>query len=234
MARVNPGRPGELRAELVVERRRRTSRVAGLGLPHLRRRGGRGEAAAPGGELRRPLQPGAAVLREPDTGRAEAHPRRVRVRAQQGRARPTSARGWWRTCATSTRTSRPRSPRISGWTRCRTRSVPAAPAGDRSGAVTRAEHRRERSRALRRPQGRGRARRRRDRRGRSSTSCARGRGRGVARRAGGAACRRRSIAADGGPVQLDHMLRGGPSVVFDAVVLLTGVVTDPRARGGCP
>ena len=33
-------------------------------------------------------------------------------------------------------------------------------------------------------------------------------------------------AADGSPVQPDHMLRGGPSVVFDAVVVLTGVVDD--------
>ena len=43
------------------------------------------EAAHPGGDLRRPLQPGAAVLPEPDAGRADPHRRRLHLRAEQGR-----------------------------------------------------------------------------------------------------------------------------------------------------
>ena len=48
---------------------------------------GRAEAPAAAGELRRPLQPGPPVLRQPDPGRAAAHRRRVRVRAEQMRQR---------------------------------------------------------------------------------------------------------------------------------------------------
>ena len=55
-------------------------------LPHLPGGGGGPEGAAASGELRRPLQPGAAVLHQPDADRAEAHRRRAGVRAEQGRA----------------------------------------------------------------------------------------------------------------------------------------------------
>ena len=48
-------------------------------------RGERRQAAAAAGELRRPLQPGAAVLRQPDRGRAAAHRGSADVRAEQGR-----------------------------------------------------------------------------------------------------------------------------------------------------
>jgi catalase len=51
-----------------------------------RRRGERPEGPAAAGELRRPLQPGAAVLHQPDAHRAEAHRRRAGVRAFQVRA----------------------------------------------------------------------------------------------------------------------------------------------------
>ena len=49
------------------------------------RRGERRQAAAAAGELRRPLQPGAAVLRQPDRGRAAAYRGGAHVRAEQGR-----------------------------------------------------------------------------------------------------------------------------------------------------
>ena len=62
------------------------------GLPDVPGRGVGAEAPAPAGELRRPLQPGPPVLPEPDPGRAEAHRRRVRVRAEQGRAPAIRAR----------------------------------------------------------------------------------------------------------------------------------------------
>ena len=99
-----PRRADQLRAELLgradVEAPEDPRRVL------LLRRGSRGrEAADPARELRRPLQPGPPVLRQPDADRAEAHRRRVRVRAEQGASGPTSASGWWPTCATSTRTS---------------------------------------------------------------------------------------------------------------------------------
>ena len=46
--------------------------IAGAGLPVLCRRGGGAEAADPRRELRRPLQPGPAVLHQPDADRADA------------------------------------------------------------------------------------------------------------------------------------------------------------------
>jgi hypothetical protein len=83
-----PAGPGELRAQLLGPAR--AAGGPGLGLPHLPRRPGRpgrAQAQAAAGELRRPLQPGAAVLLQPDRGRAAAHHRRVRVRAEQVRPR---------------------------------------------------------------------------------------------------------------------------------------------------
>jgi catalase len=77
-----PGWSHQLRAELV-------GRAAGGSrgrIQRVRGRGGRREAAGAGGAVRRSLQPGAPVLREPDPRRAEAHRRRVRVRAEQGGA----------------------------------------------------------------------------------------------------------------------------------------------------
>ena len=82
-----PAGPGQLRAELLGPAR--PAGGPGRGLPHLPRRPGRpGRAQAPAaaGELRRPLQPGAAVLRQPVRGRAAAHHRRVHLRAQQVRS----------------------------------------------------------------------------------------------------------------------------------------------------
>ena len=88
--------------------------------------------------LRRPLQPGPAVLPQPDAGRAEAHRRRVRLRAEQGARRRRSGSGWWPTCATSTKTSPPASPTASAWPRC-----PSAP----SRPPTRSRPRRRRPRS---------------------------------------------------------------------------------------
>ena len=77
-------------------------------------RGGGREAPAAARELRRPLQPGPPVLREPDADRAAAHRRRVRVRAEQGRAARHPRADGRATCATSTRTSPTTSPTGSG------------------------------------------------------------------------------------------------------------------------
>ena len=53
-------------------------------------------------DLRRPLQPGAAVLPQPDRDRAGAHGVGAGVRAVEGRDARTSARRWSATCSTST------------------------------------------------------------------------------------------------------------------------------------
>jgi catalase len=51
----------------------------GSAVPQLRRSGRRSEASYPPGKLRRSLQPGAAVLRQPDADRAKAYRRCARV-----------------------------------------------------------------------------------------------------------------------------------------------------------
>ena len=66
MALVNPVGPRELRAQLVDRRRARAPRGPGDGLPLVPGDEEGDEAAAAPRELRRPLQPGPAVLREPD------------------------------------------------------------------------------------------------------------------------------------------------------------------------
>ena len=84
MAMHQPGRAGQLRAELVV----RTARAArgSQRRVHDVRRADRGRQAAGAlGTLRRPLQPGPPVPDQPDPDRAGAHRRRVRVRAVQVR-----------------------------------------------------------------------------------------------------------------------------------------------------
>ena len=148
MAMAQPGRAG-----------RTTSRTRG----RPRTRGPREDpddgfqsfpAEAPGekrrraaGELRRPLQPGPPVLRQPDAGRAAAHRRRLRVRAEQGASGPTSASGWSPTCATSTRTSPQQIADGLGLDRAARprRRRPRRPITDLA-AVAGAEHRRQRAR----------------------------------------------------------------------------------------
>ena len=49
---------------------RRSARIAGEGLSHPSERSWRAKASHPARELRRPLQPGASVLHQPDRGRA--------------------------------------------------------------------------------------------------------------------------------------------------------------------
>ena len=85
MATMNPTSRRELRAELVAERHRRSAGRSRTRLPFLPGAGGRDEAACAFRDVRRSLQPGAPVLRQPDAGRAAAHHRRVRIRAEQGR-----------------------------------------------------------------------------------------------------------------------------------------------------
>ena len=76
------------------------------------------QAAAAARKLRRPLQPGPAVLHQPDRRRAAAHHRRVHLRAQQVRATRRSAAGWRPRSATWTRTWPGRSPMASAWPSC--------------------------------------------------------------------------------------------------------------------
>ena len=98
------------------------------------RRGRRSEASAPPRVLRRPLQPGVAVLPQPAPAGAAAHHRRFHLRAVARSSGPRSASAWSPTSATSTTTSpssiadgpghgrrcrrrpRRRSPRTSTWT----------------------------------------------------------------------------------------------------------------------
>ena len=115
-----------------------------------RGRGGRPEATAASRELRRPLQPGRAVLPQPDARRAAAHRRRVHVRAEQGARSPRSASGWSPTCATSTRVSPPGSPPASVSPSCRRRREPAPPADHRPATVAGAQHPRQRPAVVRR------------------------------------------------------------------------------------
>ena len=133
------------------------------GFRTLRRAGRRHQAAGPLRALRRPLQPGPPVLRQPDAGRADAHRRRLRVRAEQVRAARRSGPAWSPTCATSTRTSPDASPTACASSRCPEPSTPARRTDHRPAAVAGAEHRRQRPGELRRPQDR-RARHRRHRR----------------------------------------------------------------------
>ena len=74
MAMRNPVGPRELPAELV--RRRPAGNRRQRGFRSFRRGRGRAESPPPRRKLRRPLQPGAAVLHQPDPARAEAISRR--------------------------------------------------------------------------------------------------------------------------------------------------------------
>ena len=87
------GRAGQLSAEFV---RRRTERVAAARLHAVRRGRTRSQAPAARRELRRPLQPGASVLHQPDHGRAGTHRRRFDVRTQQGQKAEPSGSVWSR------------------------------------------------------------------------------------------------------------------------------------------
>ena len=85
MAMVNPRRTRQLRAELVERRDGRPTRGSGRRIPHVPgRRGGR-EAARAVRDVRRPLQPGAPVPRQPDSDGAGPHRQRLRLRAGQVR-----------------------------------------------------------------------------------------------------------------------------------------------------
>ena len=134
-----PGRTGQLRTELLVDA---GSAGGSCGrLPDVRRAARRGQAAGPVRALRRPLQPGAPVLREPDPGRADPHRRRLRVRAVEVRT-TRHPRPHGRQPAQRRRGLRP-----AGRRRAAAGVVPGAvgagPRADRRPrAVTRAEHRR--------------------------------------------------------------------------------------------
>jgi hypothetical protein len=134
------------------------------GLHELPRRGPGAEGAPAAGELRRPLQPGRPVLSQPDAGRAPAHRRRARLRAEQGRdpgdpragglAPPQHQRRTWRTTW----------PPASASTRCRRRRRrPAKPIADLPD-VAGAQHPPERPGFVRRAEARRAGRRRRGRR----------------------------------------------------------------------
>ena len=185
--------------------------------------------------LRRPLQPGPPVLRQPDADRAEAHRRRVRVRAEQGASSPGSGRGWWPTCATSTRTWPAAIADGLGLDPAPGALGAGAPPDHRPAAVARAEHRRQRPAALRRPQGRRAGHRRRRRRA-PRARCARlppPRGHCVelvAPKIGGV------VTSDGELIAAHQKIDGGPSVLYDAVAILVSadgaakLAADPAAK----
>ena len=84
---AQPRRAGQLRAELVDRRGARArARIPTAATGRFAEPIDGDEAAGPLRAVRRPLQPGPPVLRQPDAGRAGAHRRRVRVRAEQVRA----------------------------------------------------------------------------------------------------------------------------------------------------
>ncbi len=79
-------RAGGVRTQLVHRRGPRSARRRRAGLPDPER-AQRRDPPDPGRAVRRPLQPGDAVLRQPDRGRAAAHRECLRLRARQVRAR---------------------------------------------------------------------------------------------------------------------------------------------------
>ena len=91
MAMRNPGRPRQLSAELV---RRGPAGIAWPGFrPVCRHRAGP-QAAAARGKFCRPLQPGAAILHQPDEGRTASHRGGIDLRTEQGEnARDPRAHG---------------------------------------------------------------------------------------------------------------------------------------------
>ena len=102
-----PGRAGQLRAELVDRRRRADrARIPDGGYPTFpRRRAGR-QAAGAVRDVRRPLQPGPPVPRQPDrrSSRSTSSTRSCSSCRKVRDARDPR-RGWSPTCATSTTTS---------------------------------------------------------------------------------------------------------------------------------
>ena len=122
-----PGRAGQLRAELVDRRRRRTTRGPGRRLHQLPAAGRGRQAAGPLGALRRPLQPGPPVLRLPDRRSSRPTSSTRSCSSCPSASSPASAPAWWPTCATSTRTSPARSPTGCGSRPTRSPTVPARP-----------------------------------------------------------------------------------------------------------
>ena len=115
-------------------------------------RGGRAGASRPLGDLRRPLQPGAPVLDQPDRRRAAAHRRGVRLRARQVRAaghpHPHARQP----------PQRPRGPREGSRRRARHAAARGEPGGRRAAhrpaRVGGAQHPAQRPGLVRRPQAR--------------------------------------------------------------------------------
>ena len=182
------------------------------------------EGPRPRRELRRPLQPGAAVLPQPDADRAGAHGLGAGVRAVEGRAR-AHPRGDGRPPAPHRRGPGPaRRRRAWRWTRCprrrrRPRPVRIWPPSPALQIIGKMKDTLE-GRAGRHPVHRRLGRR--DRRG-AAQGRDRGRRDGEDRRAQG----RRRDAADGKLLAADGQLAGTPSVLFDAVAI---VLSDEGAR----
>ena len=109
---VNKGQVS-LRAELAGQRRRVPRRRRAAGLPELRRSDRAAQGPPPQPELRRPLQPGHAVLEQPEPGGEGAHHRGVPVRAVEGRGAgdPPARRGQPGACG---RQARPQGGRAAG------------------------------------------------------------------------------------------------------------------------
>ena len=105
-------------------------------------------------ELRRSLQPGAAVLHQPDRGRAAPHRRGADLRTEQGEDAGHPRADGRRICSTSTRRWPARSPTSSACRRCPSRPMRPMPTRQDLDAVAGAQHHRERAGALRRPQAR--------------------------------------------------------------------------------
>ena len=124
---------------------------------------GRAQAAAAAGELRRPLQPGAAVLRQPVRGRAAAHHRRVRVRAEQVRPGGDPDPDGGRAAQCRRRPGRRRG-RGSGPARAARPAARRPENRPRPAGLPGAEHPGQRAGQLRRPQDRHPGHRRRGRR----------------------------------------------------------------------
>ena len=215
---------------------RRAARVAGEGLPVLPGAGGGPEAARPLRDLRRPLQPGAAVLHQPDRRSSRGtSPTRLtfelsKVETPAIRARMVSHLlniddGLAEKVAEGLRLQRDAE---AGRRRPADATGPEAVAG--------AEHPAERARELRGPQGRGAGhRRRRCRRSwRRWPTALKAEGAMLEARS-----RRRSAAsrpATAPGIEADEKLEGGPSVLFDAVAILPSaegaarLATLPAAR----
>ena len=213
-----------------LERRTRRARARGTASAASRSAETGEQGAHPRRDLRRPLQPGAPVLPQPDRARAGAHGLGAGVRAVEGGA-PARARGDGRPPAQHRRATWPSASPTAWRLQAAARGAAGRGARARPAAVAGpADHRQDEGHA-RGPRGRHPRRRRLRRRRRRGA--AQGGRRAPAPRS--RSSRPRSAARswpDGVQLAADGQLAGTPSVLFDAVAVVLSADAAPRCSQG--